>query len=354
MTRTIPKKASALLAMLLVLVFAVSTFVVSFAEDEKTDSVTQVLYVVQLITGNANPEDVDGVYVIVPTDPASPLPVNEDGKTQTRWTINGNRYEKAYFVFDKSGTHEYTLAKLKDSSVSKADSELTKDDFEEGTYLQPLTHVFGFKIEKNSDSSWTVIPYTCEDPQISVLPEDENGNPKGMSIWNYVNAQKDVPEEPVTKTTEPSKEGCTCKPNSGCNCGSNTSCNCNENKGCSCTTSTTKKGEESSSSTTSSTQSTSVVPVTKEDGEPATKSNGEVKTSIVYVNNNSNNNANGNASSGSNSGSSGSSSTSKGSNVNTGDPHQVGLWVGIIVVSAGALIVIIAIKRKKEKDEENG
>lgn len=39
--------------------------------------------------------------------------------------------------------------------------------------------------------------------------------------------------------------------------------------------------------------------------------------------------------------------------VNTGDPYQVGLWVALIVLALGALIVIAAIRRKKENDEED-
>ena len=39
--------------------------------------------------------------------------------------------------------------------------------------------------------------------------------------------------------------------------------------------------------------------------------------------------------------------------VNTGDPYQVGLWVALIVLSLGAIIIIAAIRRKKENDEEN-
>lgn len=38
--------------------------------------------------------------------------------------------------------------------------------------------------------------------------------------------------------------------------------------------------------------------------------------------------------------------------VNTGDPYQVGLWVALLALSAGALIVLGAIRRKKENDDE--
>ena len=38
--------------------------------------------------------------------------------------------------------------------------------------------------------------------------------------------------------------------------------------------------------------------------------------------------------------------------INTGDPNHILLWGGLIVLSAGALVAILIIRRKKEKDEE--
>ena len=39
--------------------------------------------------------------------------------------------------------------------------------------------------------------------------------------------------------------------------------------------------------------------------------------------------------------------------INTGDPNHILLWGGMALVSAGALIAILIVRRKKEKDEEN-
>lgn len=39
--------------------------------------------------------------------------------------------------------------------------------------------------------------------------------------------------------------------------------------------------------------------------------------------------------------------------VNTGDPYQVGLWVVLLVLSLAAMIIVAAIRRKNENDEEN-
>ena len=39
--------------------------------------------------------------------------------------------------------------------------------------------------------------------------------------------------------------------------------------------------------------------------------------------------------------------------INTGDPYQVGLWLGLIAISVGALIAIAIVRRKKEKDNDN-
>ena len=38
--------------------------------------------------------------------------------------------------------------------------------------------------------------------------------------------------------------------------------------------------------------------------------------------------------------------------INTGDPNHILLWGGMALVSAGALIAILIVRRKKEKDEE--
>lgn len=40
--------------------------------------------------------------------------------------------------------------------------------------------------------------------------------------------------------------------------------------------------------------------------------------------------------------------------INTGDPNHILLWGGMALVSAGALIAILIVRRKKEKDEKNG
>lgn len=45
--------------------------------------------------------------------------------------------------------------------------------------------------------------------------------------------------------------------------------------------------------------------------------------------------------------------TVKAGRPNTGDPYQVWLWVGLVVVAAGGLIAVAIIRRKKEKDEDN-
>ncbi len=38
--------------------------------------------------------------------------------------------------------------------------------------------------------------------------------------------------------------------------------------------------------------------------------------------------------------------------VNTGDPHHIAIWVALVALSAGGLIAIAALKRKKDEDED--
>ena len=39
--------------------------------------------------------------------------------------------------------------------------------------------------------------------------------------------------------------------------------------------------------------------------------------------------------------------------VNTGDPYQVGLWLGLIALAAGGMVIVGIVKRKKEDNDED-
>ena len=196
MTRT-RKAISSLLALLLTACFALSTFVVSFAEGESSD---QLIYVVQMVLGTADPSTVSGAYGLIPDKEENPMPVDADGKVKDKFSLKGNSTETATFTFTEPGIYQYTAGKLKDASKTT----FTAEDFEAGTKDYPLTHIFGFKVEKNADGTLTVIPYTCEDNQAVFFTDG-----RGMTLWNYI--QANAPEVP-TKKDEPTTQPTTAKP----------------------------------------------------------------------------------------------------------------------------------------------
>ena len=411
MTKRISKRMNAVLAALLALVFAVSTCVVGFAK-ESSQSVRPHMYMVQIIQGDADPTSVTGLYAIVPQEgqETNPRPVDSSGKTvDGPFYLTGNEYKDFWFTFTEPGVYEYVGGKLK---ADQKDGAITKDSFEEGTYTQPLTHVFGFKVERNADGTLTAIPYTCEDNQATLLKDGQ-----GLVIWNYVTANK--PAEPTT-------EGCTCKDqkkcdceNGGCKCGDKSGCNCNNNNnnnnsnnnsqnqnqsqeqnqnsnnennnnnsngGNSNNNSNSnqngdinivinnggdnnggnggkqndpakpddgkkddgKKDDKDSSSTSSSTSTTTKPSTTV---KPVTDSNG-----VPVTNSNGqvkttiiyNNNKNVNANANANS----NGTTKKGGTANTGDEQHLVLWVAVLGVAAAGLLIILLIKRRNRDDDE--
>lgn len=136
-----------------------------------------------------------------------------------------------------------------------------------------------------------IIPFTCYDAYMEI--RDSDGNPTEIVLNNNISSASSCDCE--------SKDGCKCDSSSRCKCSSK--CNC---KNCS--------GSSSSGSSSGSKSGTS-------SGTGKTTSTGTTKT---------------------------------GSRVNTGDPYQLGLWIGLITVSIGGLVIIGIVKRKKEKDENNG
>lgn len=292
MTKKIRKTTSALLVILLTACFALSTFTVCLAEGASSD---QLLYVVQLIMGTADPSTVTGVYGLIPDREENPMPVDKDGKVKDKFSLTGNSSETATFTFTEPGVYQYTAGKLKDAGKTT----FTKEDFEAGTKDYPLTHIFGFKVEKNANGSLAVIPYTCEDNQATFFKDG-----RGMTLWNYV--QADAPDEP-DKPTEPSQ-----KPTDP--------------------TEPTKK-DEPATQPTSAKPSTTVKPVTNSNNQPVTYSNGTVRTTVIYKN--------------------GTPVTTKRAGyTNTGDESHLVLWVAILGVAALGLILLVLLKRRHEDDDE--
>lgn len=409
MTKQIHKRGNALLAALLALLFAVSTCVVSVAAE----SVQAHLYVAQLLIGDADPMTVTGYYAVIPQEGQedNPLMKDENGNTiDGPFTLTGNQYKEGWFTFTEPGVYEYIGGKLKDG---QKDGTITKDSFEEGTKDYPLTHVFGFKVVRNADGTLTAIPYTCEDNQATFFKDG-----RGMSLWNYVEAYAPEQEGCTCKDQKKcdcENGGCKCGDKSGCNCNNNNnnsqsqsqeqnqnsnnennnnnsnggnsnsnsnsnqngdinivinnggqnssdsnsgsdnnSSNNNSNSSSSDNNSSNNSSSDSSSNSSSDNGTAKYEPVLDNNNEPSKNSKtGQTNTTVTSTNSNGNANGNSNVNSNSNS-SKGSSTGKKAGGTNTGDPLQLGLWIGILAVAAAGLLIILLVKRRnREDDEEN-
>ncbi len=299
MTRT-RKAISSLLALLLTACFALSTIVVTLAEEAFVD---QLVYMVQLLVGDADPTTVTGTYAIIPDKEGNPLPHDEKGAEKTLFVITGNTYEKAWFTFTEPGIYQYTGGKLKDPKKA----EISANDFEEGTKDFPLTHVFGFKVDRNADGSLTVIPYTCEDNQAVFFKDG-----RGMTLWNYVFANR--PEEPTTKC-----EGCTCKQDDGCNCGKSDNCNCGKSDGCNCNNNNNNNNNNENNNNNSNNNSQNQ----NQDSNNSNNNSQNQNQDSNNSNNNSNNNQGGNNSQNQDSNNNNSNNNSNGDNSNNNDINIV-------------------------------
>lgn len=191
---------ASLLAMLLAVLFVVSATTASHAADPAP--LTEVLEVHQEIIGSSKPDTITGTYGLIPARAENPMPVPENGdqKPINRFELTGdNKTVSASFTFTAPGQYEYTLGKLKDPTKQT----FTKDDFEEGTKTQPLTHTFGFQVMQKDDGTLYAKPYTCEDPTIDIL---SNGDlAYGVRVNNYIRVDEPTTTTTTTTTKAPTK-----------------------------------------------------------------------------------------------------------------------------------------------------
>lgn len=201
---------SALLAMLLAALFAFSACVVTHAASKpaagsSADAVTETLMVDQSVAGKKDPQTVTGTYGLLPGTSLDPLPVSAESGEVNRFTLNGNADTSATFTFTEPGTYNYTLGKLADPSKK----DFTEDDFEEGTEAEPLTHRFGFKVNRDETGKLVVTPFTCNDPTIE--PTDN-----GLIVHNKLSFEEPAPSKtretpsrktPSRVTRQPTKKG---------------------------------------------------------------------------------------------------------------------------------------------------
>lgn len=278
-------------ALVLALVWAICLSCVSMAASEGK-TFTQTVEVTQTIKNS--PTKTKYVYVLTPEKSTSPMPEGSKNGTYS-FTLNGADKHSFDITFDATKEENYVY-------------DLTRTEVApDGEEVTPESHKFGYWVHEDSDGNMVIIPYTCYDNHMVIWDEtDDDGNPIGITLVNAVSAE---PEE--------SGKNCDCDDKDGCQC-SKTECNCSSS--CSC-----KNCNGGSSSSNSSSSSGSRAAAAAASG----------------------------ISSGSGT-STGTGNSKTGSRVNTGDPYQIGLWIGLIVVSVGGLAIVGIIKRKKEKDDNNG
>lgn len=255
------------------------------------DGLKQCVTVSQTVSGS--PSKTTYTYYLMPMEKGNPMPSEADGgKLEDdfyKFTLKDNDSAKFYLTFTEPGTYTYEIRRT--------------EAVPEGDTVTPTIHPFGYKVKAAEDGTLEVIPFTCYDAYMEIV--DENGKPLEIKLSNLISKG-----EPSTDKDDKGDKGDKGEPGQD-----------------------GKDGKDGSNGT---------------DGKNGT--NGKNGTDGK----NGTNGTNGrNGTSGTNGTNGTSGTTIRGGRTNTGDPYQVGLWVGLVVLSAGGLIAIAYVRRKKAKDEED-
>lgn len=197
MTRT-RKIVSSLLALVLTACFALSAYVVSFAE---TDTVTETVVVTQIIktVDNANrtyalPQQQEYTYVLTPKKSENPMPEGTENGKYTIGPIKGATTDANAPVFTleidktKPGVYEYVLEKVEPTP--------------EGDTFSPDSHIFGYKVEVDEKTGeLVVIPYICQSGNPEFSKPDENGYPTKLTLPNELMGKVNPTTTTTTTTT---------------------------------------------------------------------------------------------------------------------------------------------------------
>ena len=252
----------------------------------------QTLMIEQTIEGNANRTKY--TYVLTPKEAENPMPENGPGV----YDKEKNTYT---FTLDGNDSHTTTLTFPSDKPVNYQ-YELTRlETVPAGDTVKPETHLFGYLVEQDKTTgSMVIIPYTCYDSKMEIWNKvDEDGNPLGMTLYNdIVGTKGDIGDK-----GDKGDQGDKGDPGTD---GKDGSAGKNGSDG--------KNGSNGTNGTNG------------RNGTNGTNGTSTVKTITQTV----------------------------GKAINTGDPNHILLWGGMALVSAGALIAILIVRRKKEKDEQKG
>lgn len=253
-------------------------------------TVTEKVVVKQIITENTTPTRNSYTYVLTPEDTANPMP-------------EGTRDDGKYYLPTITGSTTEATAPSFSIEIDASKPGVYQYRLEkvettpEGDTISPESHIFGWQVTEDENGELVVKPYICQSNKPEFSDKSDSGYPTTITLVNAV-------------TGEPDDNG---------------------NKG--------DKGDKGDPG---------------QDGKDGQNGQDGKDGSDGKNGSNGTNGKNGtNGRNGTNGTNGTSGTTTKGSRVNTGDPYQIGLWIGLIVVSAGALIAIVVFRRKKDNEEDS-
>lgn len=198
------------------------------------------------------------------------------------------------FTLDGNDSHKTTLTFPSDKPVNYQ-YELTRlETVPAGDTVKPETHLFGYLVEQDKTTgSMVIIPYTCYDSKMEIWNKvDDDGNPIGMTLYNDIVGTKGDKGDPG----QDGKDG-----------------------------SDGQKGDKGTDGKNGTNGTNGRNGTNGTNGKNGTNGTSIVRTVTQTV----------------------------AKAINTGDPNHILLWGGLVILSAGALVAILIVRRKKEKDEEN-
>ena len=147
-----------------------------------SDVFKQTVRVTQILKNS--PSRSTYTYLLKPVLSTNPMPEgSKDGLYQ--FSMNGNSEQTFQFEFDAtvSGNYQYDLTRV--------------ETIPDGDTVTPVSHKFGFLVQRDGDGQMIIIPYTCYDNHMEIWKQtDEKGNPVGITLSNTIKGNSDAEVTP--------------------------------------------------------------------------------------------------------------------------------------------------------------
>lgn len=285
---------------------------IAFAADKVQ---TQCVTVKQSVSGT--PSKTTYTYYLMPMEKGNPMPTESDGgkleEGLYKFTLKGTDSAKFHLKFTEPGTYNYELRRT--------------EPVPDGDTVSPTVHPFGYKVKADAEGNLEIIPFTCYDVYMEIV--DDNGKPLEIVLNTTLekpDVQKGDKGDPGEKGDkgEPGEKGEPGTPGvdgkdgqdgqdgkDGVNGadGKNGTDGVNGVDGKNGTDGVNGKDGKNGTNGTNG-----------KDGKTVTTTNVVTRTVNKIV--------------------------------NTGDPYQIGLWLGLIVLSAGGLVFLGIVRRRKERNKD--